>query len=335
MAFTSLESRAKAFGVISGMGGIGAAAGPLIGGLITSAISWRAAFVFQALIVATIIVLSRRVVDPVPPDPTRPFDAIGAVLSAVGMFFLVFGILQAGDNNTLLVVFLAIGVAFLAGFFVYIRSRERAGKEPLLSTALFRNRVSNLGLVTQNLQWLLLMGIVIRRLGLPPDRAPLQRDQDRRDLHRRHASASWSRRSPRSDWPRSTPQKTLISAGFVVTAVGIGLLLGLVNAASSSAWAFAPGLLLIGLGLGVMLTPSVNLVQSAFPEEQQGEISGPVAQHLQPRLVVRHRDRRHDPRLRPRLGKRHLRRRDDRPRGRRARRACDRGSPTGEPSPNR
>src|SRR5690348_14501223 len=41
LAFTSMESRAKAFGVISGMGGIGAAAGPLIGGLITSALSWR------------------------------------------------------------------------------------------------------------------------------------------------------------------------------------------------------------------------------------------------------------------------------------------------------
>ena len=40
------------------------------------------------------------------------------------------------------------------------------------------------------------------------------------------------------------------------------------------AWAFAPGLLAIGLGLGLMLTPSVNSVQSAFPEEQQGEISG-------------------------------------------------------------
>ena len=59
-----------------------------------------------------------------------------------------------------------------------------------------------------------------------------------------------------------------------MTAAGIGLLLGLVKAASSSAWAFAPGLLLIGLGLGVMLTPSVNLVQSAFAEEKQGEISG-------------------------------------------------------------
>src|SRR5690349_19381485 len=67
MAFTSLESRARSFGVISGMGGIGAAAGPLIGGLITSAISWRAAFVFQAVVVAIIVVLSRRVVDPVAP----------------------------------------------------------------------------------------------------------------------------------------------------------------------------------------------------------------------------------------------------------------------------
>jgi MFS family permease len=69
-------------------------------------------------------------------------------------------------------------------------------------------------------------------------------------------------------------QRTLIATGFVVTIAGIGLLLAMVNEADSSAWAFAPGLLLIGLGLGVMLTPSVNVVQSAFPDAQQGEISG-------------------------------------------------------------
>src|SRR6201992_3920005 len=125
IAFTSLESRAKAFGVISGLGGIGAAAGPLIGGLITSAISWRAAFVFQALVVMTIVVLGRRVVDPVAPDPDRRFDGVGAVLSAVGMFFLVLGILQAGVDNTLLVIFLAIGVALLAGVFFYTPSPGR------------------------------------------------------------------------------------------------------------------------------------------------------------------------------------------------------------------
>src|ERR1700752_496669 len=95
LPFGDLTSRARAFGVISGLGGIGAAAGPLIGGLITTAISWRAAFVFQAAVVALIVLLSRRVEDPIPADPTRPFDTVGAVLSAVGMFFVVFGILQA------------------------------------------------------------------------------------------------------------------------------------------------------------------------------------------------------------------------------------------------
>src|SRR5438105_15034119 len=54
--------------------------------------------------------------------------------------------------------FLLVGAALLAAFFLYIRSRERAGKEALLSTGLFKNRTSNLGLATQNIQWLLLMG---------------------------------------------------------------------------------------------------------------------------------------------------------------------------------
>src|SRR6187431_2749950 len=89
LLFTDLPSRARAFGAISAMGGIGAAAGPLIGGLITSAISWRAAFIFQALIIAVIVFLSRKITDPLPPDPTRPFDTGGAVLSSVGLVLVV------------------------------------------------------------------------------------------------------------------------------------------------------------------------------------------------------------------------------------------------------
>jgi MFS family permease len=69
------------------------------------------------------------------------------------------------------------------------------------------------------------------------------------------------------------PQRTLIVAGFVVTIGGIAIFLALVSS-SPSVWAFTPGLLLIGLGLGLMLTPSVNVVQSSFPESEQGEISG-------------------------------------------------------------
>jgi len=65
----------------------------------------------------------------------------------------------------------------------------------------------------------------------------------------------------------------LIVVGFAVTGGGICLLLALVGL-SSRVVAFGPGLLMIGLGLGVMITPSVNVVQSSFPGELQGEISG-------------------------------------------------------------
>ncbi len=272
LAFSDLPSRARAFGVISGMGGIGAAAGPLIGGLITTAISWRASFLLQAVVVATIIVLSLRIADPLAPDPTRPFDTIGAVLSAAGMSFIVIGILQLGTNNALMVAFLAVGAGLLLWFFLHIRSDERAGKEPLLSTSLFRNRTSNLGLVTQNIQWLVLMGVTFTvSVFLQTERGfnaiktgviftaatagILISSLAAERLAKRHA------------------QRTLIRTGFILTIAGVGLLLALVKQ-SSHVLAFTPGLLLIGLGIGVMLTPSVNIVQSSFAEQKQGEISG-------------------------------------------------------------
>jgi MFS family permease len=270
--FSDLTSRAWAFGVISGLGGIGAAAGPLIGGLITTGISWRAAFVFQAAVVATIIFLSRNLVDPLPPDPKRPFDGAGAVISAVGMFFVVFGILQAGTNNTLFIVFLLLGAAFLIGFYFYIRARERAGKEPLLSTGLFRNRTCNLALVTQNMQWLLLMGVsFVVSVFLQTVRGYSAIGTGVVFTAATVGILVSSLAAERL--AKKFSQRTLIVAGFIVTLAGIGLLLGFVHA-SSKVVAFVPGLLLIGLGLGGMLTPSVNVVQSSFPEALQGEISG-------------------------------------------------------------
>lgn len=62
-------------------------------------------------------------------------------------------------------------------------------------------------------------------------------------------------------------------SGFVTTIAGVLLLVAMVKG-NPGAWYFAPGLFFIGLGLGIMLTPSVNMVQSAFPEHLQGEISG-------------------------------------------------------------
>jgi MFS family permease len=270
--FGDLTSRAWAFGVISGLGGIGAAAGPLIGGVITSAISWRAAFVFQALVIVAIILLSRGLDDPLPADPSRPFDAVGAVLSAVGMFCLVLGILQAGTRNLLMVVLLVVGAAFLIAFALFIRSRERAGKEALLSTGLFRNRVCNLALVTQNVQWLMLMGTSFTvSVYLQTVRGY---SAIKTGVIFTAATAGILISSLLAErWSRKFPQKRLIVLGFLITLVGIALLVGLVRI-SDALVLFVPGLFLIGIGLGGMLTPSVNVVQSSFPEELQGEISG-------------------------------------------------------------
>jgi MFS family permease len=272
MLFGDVTSRARAFGVINGMAGIGAAAGPLIGGVIATAISWRAAFVFQAAIIALIVFLSRSIVDPVAPDPTRPFDILGAVLSAAGLIFVVMGILQADTNAVLTGILVAVGALILILFFLHIRARERRGEEPLLSTGLFRSRISNLGLVTQNVQWQLLIGtsfVVSAFLQVVRGYNSIQTGV----IFTAATAGILASSLVAERLAKKYSQRSLISVGFVATIAGVGVLLAMVKG-SPSAWAFAPGLLLIGLGVGVMLTPSVNVVQSAFGEELQGEISG-------------------------------------------------------------
>ena len=270
--FDDVRSRARAFGAISGMAGIGAAAGPLVGGLITTAISWRASFLLQAAIVAWIVVLARHVKDPLPAAPTRRFDLTGAVLSAGGMLLLILGILQAGNNWALFAALLALGSLVQVCFFLHVRHEQRVGKEPLLSTRLFRSRTANLAMVTQNIQWLLLMGaafVITVFLQVVRGYSAI-----RTGVVFTAATAGILLSSMGAErFAQRRDQRTLIIAGFVVTLSGIGLLLGLYKA-SQSVWALGPGLLLMGLGVGLMLTPSVNVVQSSFPEEEQGEISG-------------------------------------------------------------
>jgi MFS family permease len=272
LLFTGVTVRARVFGVISALGGVGAAAGPLIGGIITSALSWRWSFVFQALVVAVIVVLSRKIRDPLPADPAKPFDTRGAVLSSVGIVLLVSGILAADDNIWLTLALIVAGLLVLLLFVRSTRARERAGREPLLSTGLFRNRVSNVGLVTQNLQWLILMGtsfVVAAYLQVVRGYDAIQTG-----VIFTAATAGLLATSLAAErLAKRYPSRTLIQAGFVLTVFGVAALLVLV-AGSPNVWAFAPGLLLIGLGLGTMLTPSVNVVQSAFGDDRQGEISG-------------------------------------------------------------
>ena len=247
----------------------------------------------QFLVVAAIVALARRIVEPAEHREAPRFDLVGAVLSTVGLFLVVYGILQSTTYGwfrsqvdftvagTVVVsaggispvwLFVACGVVVLAGFVLHVWSRERAGRDPLLSLRLFGSRTSNLGLVTPLVQWLVLQGsffvvsvfiqqvrgfdAVATGLLLTPATVGI--------LVSSAAAGRLARR-----WL----QVTLVRTGFVLTTAGMALLLALVRQ-ESGVWTFVPGLLLMGLGVGVMLTASVNVVQSSFGDEDQGDISG-------------------------------------------------------------
>jgi len=273
--FDDVRSRAKYFGIVSGAAGIGAAAGPLVGGLITSAISWRASFLLQVLVVAVVAVLARRIDDPPLPAERPTFDVLGAVLSAAGLFFVVFGILQTstlGWASARVWILVAIGAVILAVFFAYIRAREKGGRTPLVSISLFANRTSNLGLVTQNLQWLVLLGSsFVISVYLQQQRGYSAIETGLMLLPATVGLLISSALAQRMAGRHS--QRRLVRAGFGGTVAGLALL-GLVRADPGAVWTFIPGLFVLGLGVGVMLTASVNLVQSAWPEETQADISG-------------------------------------------------------------
>jgi predicted MFS family arabinose efflux permease len=169
-------------------------------------------------------------------------------------------------------LWVGIGAVFLAWFFLHVRSRERKGREVLLPLRLFRNKTSNLGLGTQTIQWLILQGTFFATS------VYLQEvdhyDAVKTGLMLTPATIGILVASAGADrFARRHPQRWLIIAGFLVTVVGMVLLLALVRA-HSGIGTWIPGLLLFGMGVGVMLTSSVNVVQSSFPERDQGEISG-------------------------------------------------------------
>ncbi len=239
------------------------------------------------------IVLGLRISDPGIQGAKPRFDLTGAILSAAGLFFVVLGILQSGAYGwfrasqdftigTIVVIhqggispvwlFVGIGILILLWFFLHIRSSERAGKEPLLALRLFRKRVANLGLVTQLIQWLILQGaFFVISVFLQTVRGY---NAIQTGLSLSPAIVGMLLTSMIAErLAKKRSQRTLIRAGFVLTTGGMLLLL-LLGGSTSSILNSIPGLLLMGMGVGVMLTASVNVVQSSFPEQDQGEISG-------------------------------------------------------------
>src|SRR5690242_3143874 len=144
------------------------------------------------------------------------------------------GIQAAAKNAWLCVGLIVAGVLALVGFFANTRARERSGKTPLLSSSMFKNRVSNLGLITQNIQWLILLGTSFTVA------AYLQvvrgYDAIQTGVIFTAATAGLLLSSLGAErFARRRAQRTLILTGFLITMAGVLVLLGLAKG-TASAW---------------------------------------------------------------------------------------------------
>src|SRR3954471_7166724 len=135
--FKEGRERNVALGVWGAVGGFGAAAGVLLGGILTDALSWEWIFFVNVPVGAAAFVLTPFLLSESRDAGVRTFDVPGAVLVTTGLSSLVYAITQAGRDGWLAgttVAFFAASLVLLAAFVVW----ERRHPEPLMRLGIFR-----------------------------------------------------------------------------------------------------------------------------------------------------------------------------------------------------
>src|SRR3954451_19129226 len=150
----------RAYALVGAAAAIAAAVGPLLGGFITTYLSWRVAFFGEVVIIAIVLLGTRRVKD-VPYTGPRGVDYVGAVLSALGMGGVVLGILVWEDGGGAVGALIAVGVVALGSLVWWLKKRKREGKPALLDVGLFASKYFRLGISSQTLHQIALGGLMI------------------------------------------------------------------------------------------------------------------------------------------------------------------------------
>lgn len=143
------SKRASAYGILFGVAAAGAAFGPLIGGWITTALSWRIAFGVEAIIVVGVLLASGLIEDAPAVIPKPKLDLVGVVLSVSGLGLIVLGVLQTTDrgwSDPVVLAMIGLGVVLTGVFIWWIRRREAAGLPALVHPSIFRHASMSAGL---------------------------------------------------------------------------------------------------------------------------------------------------------------------------------------------
>lgn len=286
------RDRAIAFGIWGGVAAASSALGPLVGGFLTTHFSWRWAFRINIFVAAILLLGSLVINESIDREEKRQLDFLGAFLSASGLLALVYGLIEASTYGwwtalkpftlsgqplplaglSITPVAIIFGLLMLLIFVWWQKSLERRGHTPLVSTRLFVNGQFTSGVAVVTLLSLGMVGLIFA----VPVFLQSVRNMSAFDtgLALLPMSLTMLISALGSAYlSKFITPKRLIQTGLLLSIIASALLHYLIVPSATAAH-LAPGLLLFGAGMGLVMAPVSNLTLSAVSVEQAGEASG-------------------------------------------------------------
>ncbi len=264
------KDRGVAFGVWGAITGVAVALGPILGGVITSGISWRGIFLVNIPVgIAALIITVMKVDESRTPQASRP-DWAGFVILTVGLVTLVYGLIRASETtwgNVGVIVCLAVAVV-LCGVFVVV---ERRSAHPMFDLSLFRIPTFSGGLVAafamNGSLFSMLLYIV---LYLQNDLGYSALATGARLLVTSAGTLVAATIAGRLS--SHMPVRWLIGPGLALVGIGLFLMSG-VNASTS--WThLIPGFIVAGVGAGMVNPPLASTAVGVVTPDRSGMASG-------------------------------------------------------------
>ncbi len=286
------RERAIAYALIGAVSAVAIAAGPLIGGWVTTELSWRYVFAAETVVVVLILLMRGHLARAPTPDRRPQLDGVGVALSAIGLGLIVFAILRSsvwgfveprtpptisGTEITPLgfspVPFLVVcGLGLLAAFASWESRRARLGLDQLLDITMLRVAELRAGLASLLGQQLVLMGSffvipVYLQVVLGLDAF----ETGKRLLPLSVAMLVFAMLGPRMAARRSP--RTVAQLGLVAVSIGAFVMLATLDVELNDT-GFKLALAMIGAGAGLLASQLGNVIMSSVAPEKTSEGGG-------------------------------------------------------------
>jgi EmrB/QacA subfamily drug resistance transporter len=261
----------RTYALVGASAAIAAAVGPLLGGFVTTYLSWRVGFGLEVVIV--LVVLSQiRLIKDVPYTGARKIDLVGAVLSVVGMGGVVLGILVWQEGGGYVGFIIGVGAVTLAAFAWWLVKRKREGKPALIDPGLFKLLNFRIGISQQMLQQITLGGAMIAL----PLFLQMTLEYNAMEAGLSLAPLSLSMFGMAMLAGRKLTNRrpaNIVLTGFALVTVGLGAIIPLVPRVDSG-WYLVIPLLVAGSGLGLLVSQLNNFTLAPIAEERVSEAAG-------------------------------------------------------------